>query len=148
MAELVDALDSGSSRIFPVDVRVISAATGSLPHQNSQNTFIAMATHITNATEETFSSLTGKGLVLVDFHAEWCGPCRMLSPVVEALAEKLHQQMGFVKVNTDDCPKVSAKLEVSSIPTLLVFKEGVEVHRSVGVKDETDLMAILKVHLN
>lgn len=107
-----------------------------------------MATHITHATEETFSSLTGKGLILVDFYAEWCGPCKMLSPVVESLAEKLHQQMGFVKVNTDDCPRVSAKFEVSSIPTLLVLKEGVEVHRSVGVKDETDLMAILKVHLN
>lgn len=106
-----------------------------------------MAPHIAIAKDETFASQTQRGCVLVDFFADWCGPCRMLTPVIESLAEKLHRQMAFIKVNTDDCPRISAHFEVSSIPTLILLKEGAEVYRSVGVKDEPDLMATLKDHL-
>ena len=86
--------------------------------------------------EQEFSEIINNShkLVVVDFFAEWCMPCLMLSPIIEDLAEKM-KEVKFVKINTDDNQKISKKYGISSIPCLIVFKDGKEVERLIGAQD-------------
>ena len=82
--------------------------------------------------------------VLVDFYADWCGPCKMLSPVVEKLAEE-NDSYAFFKMNVDEAENVSRKYGVMSIPTLLVFDKGEVVKTSVGFKSMEELKEFLEI---
>jgi thioredoxin 1 len=82
--------------------------------------------------------------VLVDFWAPWCGPCQMVTPVLEAVAQNMNGQMKFVKLNTDKNQKKAGELNVMAIPTLIVFKDGQEVDRIVGFKPQEQLESHLK----
>ena len=81
--------------------------------------------------------------VLVDFWAAWCGPCSMLSPIVEQLAEE-HPEIAFGKVNVDEAPEIAQRYQISAIPTLLLFRDGKPVDMSVGVKSKAELEKFLK----
>ena len=81
--------------------------------------------------------------VLVDFWAAWCGPCSMLSPIVEKLAEE-HPEIAFGKVNVDEAPEIAQRYQISAIPTLLLFRDGKPVDMSVGVKSKAELEKFLK----
>ena len=85
--------------------------------------------------------------VLVDFWAEWCGPCRMIAPTVEALATDYNGQVTIGKLNVDDNPNTAMQFGVRSIPTLLLFKGGEVVESIVGLTDKTRLQALLDRHL-
>jgi thioredoxin 1 len=95
----------------------------------------------TDTSDATFEAdvLTNDTPVLVDFWAPWCGPCRMVAPVVEELAEDYEGKVKFVKLNTDENPQVSAKYGIRSIPTLLIFKNGEAVGQVVGFRPKSDL---------
>ena len=84
--------------------------------------------------------------VLLDFWASWCGPCRMLSPIVDEVAEE-RSDIKVGKVNVDEQPDLAAQFGVMSIPTLIVFKNGEEIDRSVGALPKTRLQALLEKHL-
>lgn len=75
--------------------------------------------------------LDEKGLVLVDFYADWCGPCRMTAPIIEELANE-EKNVKFVKVNVDENPDLASQYQIFSIPTFLIFKDGKVVHQFVG----------------
>lgn len=83
--------------------------------------------------------LQSKAPVLVDFWATWCGPCRMVAPVVEELAEEYEGRVNFTKLDVDQNPKTASQYSIMSIPTLLIFKNGAPVSNIVGFRPKTDL---------
>ena len=97
------------------------------------------------ATDATFDELVLKNdkPVIVDFWAEWCGPCRMLSPVVDEVAAEL-PGVKVGKVNIDEQPDLAAQFDVMSIPTLVVFKDGKAVNQSVGVIPKEAILKMVK----
>jgi thioredoxin 1 len=94
-----------------------------------------MAGQVTDATFST-EVAQASGYVLVDFWAEWCGPCRMLAPVVEAISKSYGNKLKVLKLDTDANPNVSQQYRISSIPCCILFKDGQEVTRIIGFKNE------------
>lgn len=86
--------------------------------------------------------LKTEGIVMVDFWAAWCGPCKMLSPIVDQIAEE-HPEIKVCKVNIDEEPSLAIDYKVMSIPTLLVFKNGEKVNMSIGVQSKSDIESML-----
>lgn len=103
---------------------------------------------IKQITPENFDSIVNDSLpVLVDFWAPWCGPCRSLSPIVDEVADELAGKLVVAKCNVDDNQDLAMKYGVMSIPTLIVFKNGEEIDRSVGALPKARLQALLEKHL-
>ena len=100
---------------------------------------------ITTINQENFETKVTQSSapVLLYFWAAWCGPCTMLSPVVEELAQE-HPEISFAKVNVDEVPELAQRYQISAIPTLLLFKDGQPVDMSVGVKSKAELENFLK----
>lgn len=84
------------------------------------------------------------GLTLVDFWATWCGPCRMIAPFVEQLADEYEGKVAFMKVNVDEEPALCEKYRVSSIPNLVLFKDGDVVDSSAGARPKAQLAAFIE----
>ena len=80
--------------------------------------------------------------VLIDFYADWCGPCKMLSPIIDEIAEE-NSEIKVVIVNVDDSQDLAMKYQVMSIPTLVVIKNGEEVNRSVGLIDKSQVLNLI-----
>jgi len=105
-----------------------------------------MSKHVKDMNEAGFEDLVLQSdkPVLADFWAPWCGPCRAMSPAVEAVAEKLANDATVVKVNVDDNPSVSSKYNIRGIPTLILFKDGKEANRLVGLSSQEQIAALIK----
>jgi len=96
---------------------------------------------------QEFNELMNEKAVLVDFFATWCGPCKMLSPVLEGVAEKMKDKVTIVKVDVDRSPDLAAKFGVMSVPTMIMFKNGRQVDAFSGYMPEANLMANIEKNL-
>jgi thioredoxin 1 len=94
-----------------------------------------MADSMKHFSEDTFNNDTKKGVVLVDFYADWCGPCRMMTPVLEKVAQEVKGKAVIGKLDIDSAQKIAGQFQVTSIPTLILFNDGKEVGRLVGLRD-------------
>lgn len=94
---------------------------------------------------KVISEMTGP--ILIDFWADWCGPCKMIAPVVEEIASEYEGKVQVAKINVDENRDTSASLKVQSIPTLIVFKNGQEVDRYIGFKTKDELKRLLSKHI-
>lgn len=91
--------------------------------------------------------MIGTGLVLVDFWATWCGPCRMLAPVLEDLDKEFGDRLTVVKVNFDDYGELGNRYQVMSLPTMLLFKDGQQVETIIGYQSKKALQNLIDPHL-
>ena len=96
---------------------------------------------------QEFNELMNEKAVLVDFFATWCGPCKMLSPVLEGVAEKMKDKVTIVKVDVDRSPDLAAKFGVMSVPTMIMLKNGRQVDAFSGYMPEANLMANIERNL-
>lgn len=94
-----------------------------------------VAQELKKITEESFQEDIQQGIVLVDFYADWCGPCRMMTPVLEKLSKELQGTAVIAKLDIDQAQKIASQFKVTSVPTLILFKDGAEVGRLVGLRD-------------
>jgi len=102
---------------------------------------------VTNLNDTDFDSAIAEGITLVDFWAPWCGPCRMQVPILEELSESVDNQTKIAKLNVDEAEGVAGRFGVQAIPTLLLFKDGNEIQRFIGVQSkETLIDAISSAH--
>ncbi|MDR2721154.1 MAG: thioredoxin [Puniceicoccales bacterium] len=82
-------------------------------------------------------------VVVVDFWAPWCGPCRALSPVMEQVASEVGPDVAIAKLDIDECPELAKRFEVQSIPTVVFFKNGAEIRRFVGLMTKANILAVI-----
>lgn len=94
-------------------------------------------------TDENFKEGIQEGLILVDFYADWCGPCRTLAPILEKVAKNMQGKVIIAKIDIDRADKTAESYGVSSIPTLILFKDGKEINRLVGIRDEATINELI-----
>ncbi len=107
-----------------------------------------MSERVKEVTDNAFETevLQSDKPVLVDFWAEWCGPCRMLAPTIEAVAEQYSASASIVKLNVDDNPMSAANYGIKGIPTLILFNDGKEVERIVGLAGKESIGRLIEKH--
>ncbi len=91
--------------------------------------------------------ISHNGIVVVDFFANWCGPCRKLGPILEEVEQELASKVKFAKINTDDNLEMAKKYQVSGLPTLMVFKNGEAVERLVGLMPKSSIITNIEKHV-
>ncbi len=106
-----------------------------------------MAQNVVYLDDSNFEKIIGKGVTLVDFYADWCGPCRMIAPIIEELSNELKGQATIAKLDIEQAQMTTANLQVTSIPTVILFKDGKEIKRIVGLRDKETLKGMITAEL-
>lgn len=106
-----------------------------------------MSENVVSLNADNFESEIGSGVVLIDFWAEWCGPCKMLTPVIHELADEFIRKAKVAKLNVDECGEIAMKYGIMSIPTVLIFKDGRQIEKSIGAVPKETLAALINNHL-
>lgn len=115
---------------------------------DNENNQSSITTPIT-LTDQNFNEMVGKhNLLIVDFWAPWCGPCRMVSPVITELSQELAGKAVFGKLNVDENPMIASTFGIQSIPTIAIFKNGKAVDGIIGAASKSHIMSKLSTHIN
>lgn len=101
---------------------------------------------IVHVSDQNFAKETGEGLVLADFWAPWCGPCKMIAPVLEEIDGEMEEKVQIVKLDVDENQETAGKYGVMSIPTLLLFKDGNVVDQVIGFQSKEALVELINKH--
>lgn len=102
-----------------------------------------MAANIVYLDDSSFKTTIGTGVTLVDFYADWCGPCRMIAPIIEELSNEFAGKAKIAKLDIEKAQEVTSEFQVTSIPTIILFKDGNEVKRIVGLRDKETLKGLV-----
>ncbi|MDZ5783884.1 thioredoxin [Marinococcus luteus] len=102
---------------------------------------------IVHVSDQDFSEQISEGVVLTDFWAPWCGPCKMIAPVLEEINEEIGDNVKIAKLNVDENQETAGKYGVMSIPTLMIFKDGEMVEQIVGFQPKDQLQGLLEKHM-
>jgi thioredoxin 1 len=102
---------------------------------------------IFNGTDQNITTEMKEGLVLVDFWAPWCGPCKMIAPVLEDIDAEMGEQVKIIKLNVDENPETTREYQVMSIPTLILFKDGKIVDQVIGFRSKEALVEVIEKHI-
>lgn len=103
--------------------------------------------NIKKLSQDSFNEGIKNGVTLVDFYADWCGPCRMLAPVLEKVAKDVSGKASIAKLDIDHAQQIASSFQITSVPTLILFKDGKEVGRLVGLRDaDTVKEFVLSAH--
>ncbi|NLC68522.1 MAG: thioredoxin [Clostridiaceae bacterium] len=104
---------------------------------------------VVELTKDSFEQevMNSKGLVLVDFWAAWCGPCRMVAPVIDQLADEFQDKLVVAKVNVDDEGELATRFRIMSIPTIILFKDGEIAERLIGVRTKDEFKSVIDKYL-
>lgn len=110
---------------------------------------VAEGKNLTKLSDENFSKevLESEKIVLVDFWAPWCGPCKKLGPIIEELADEKNENIKFTKLNVDENKKMAGAYGIRSIPTVAIFKDGKPIDGFVGLRSKSEIKALLKKHI-
>lgn len=111
--------------------------------QQQQESIAQSQVQVLDLNSSNFDAVTSQGLVLVDFWAEWCGPCKMMHPIFDRMAKK-YRHIKFARVNVDQNQNISMKFGVQAIPTFIMFKDGKQVERMMGAVGEPGIHMIAK----
>ena len=106
-----------------------------------------MAANIVYLDDSSFKAAIANGVTLVDFYADWCGPCRMIAPIIEELSTEFNGKAKIAKVDIEKAQEVTSEYQVTSIPTIILFKDGQEVKRFVGLRDKEALKDLVTAAL-
>jgi thioredoxin 1 len=93
--------------------------------------------------DANFEESVAKGVTLVDFYADWCGPCKMIEPILDDLSEEMEEKVVIAKLDIEKALTITANFQVTSIPTLIVFKDGKEAKRIIGLRDKEALKSMI-----
>jgi len=104
-----------------------------------------MIVNVTELNDNNFDGFISDGISLVDIYAPWCGPCKIISPIIDELSSE-YKDVKFGKLNTDDNSETVSKLSVRNIPTILIYKDGQVVERTVGMKSKNQLKDLIDNH--
>ncbi|MBA3815231.1 MAG: thioredoxin [Parachlamydiaceae bacterium] len=102
-----------------------------------------MSKNVVHLNDGNFESTIASGVTLIDFYADWCGPCKMIAPIIEELATELSGQATIAKLDIEQAQDTTSKLQVTSIPTIILFKNGKEFKRVVGLRDKQALKELI-----
>lgn len=103
-----------------------------------------MSQNLKHLDDANFNSEIAQGVTFVDFYADWCGPCRMIAPIVEELANEMNGVAKIAKLDIESAQTTTSSLGITSIPTMILFKDGKEVKRIVGVRDKESLKGMIQ----
>ncbi|MFN2395413.1 MAG: thioredoxin [Bacteroidales bacterium] len=143
------------TRPIQIAVLVIAVAIGTVMifnsgNGNAENTFTEVSSEesmVLIVTDNNFDQTIAEGVTLVDFWAVWCPPCRIQNPIIEEVAQEIGDMAKITKLDVDNNPNAASNNGVRNIPTLIIFKDGKQVERYVGVQQKENLIAAIKSHL-
>lgn len=125
---------------YKIQAFILTAFLVSTPLMGAQQPSSTMTAKVDSKVksldDSNFDGVIANGTVIVDFYADWCGPCKKLAPFFEKAAGEMSNKATFAKVNIDNAPKTASKYHIATIPTVIVFKDGKEVRRRTGGSDQ------------